>query len=293
MPRTRIGNIEMFYEVHGSGEPVVLIHGLSMDSSTWFNQIPVLSQEYQVIVFDNRGAGQTDAPNEAYSTEMMADDAAALLKFLNVDNAHILGFSMGGMIAQTIALKYPELVKSLLLISTAARFPARAKHLVQIWLRMLNENVSLETRIREGFLWVYTNEFFEDDETVSASVNLALNHPHPLSTHGFTGQVAALMQHDTRSQISQISVPTLVLIGGDEIFIPVEFSEELAAKIPKAELVILERGAHNCWMEFPKPFNQAVMQFLEGLTSMGGARRIQLSQQSNNCAAPERKNMVG
>jgi 3-oxoadipate enol-lactonase len=278
MPRTRIGNIEMFYEVHGSGEPVVLIHGLSMDSSAWFNQIPVLSQKYQVIVFDNRSVGQTDAPNEAYSTEMMAVDAAALLKFLNVDNAHILGFSMGGMIAQTIALKYPELVKSLLLTSTAARFPARAKHLVQIWLRMLNENVSLETRIREGFSWVYTNEFFEHDETVTASVNLALNHPHPLSIHGFTGQVAALMQHDTRSRISQISVPTLVLIGGDEILIPVEFSEELAAKIPKAQLVILERGGHNCWMEFPEPFNQAVMQFLEGLTSIGGAKRIPLSQ---------------
>jgi 3-oxoadipate enol-lactonase len=268
MPRTRIGNIEMFYEVHGSGEPVVLIHGLSMDSSTWFNQIPVLSQKYQVIVFDNRGVGQTDAPNEAYSTEMMADDAAALLKFLNVDNAHILGFSMGGMIAQTIALKYPELVKSLLLTSTAARFPARAKQLVQIWLRMLNENVSLETRIREGFSWVYTNEFFEHDETVTDSVNLALNHPHPLPTHGFARQVAALIQHDTRSQISQISVPTLVLIGRDDIFIPIEFSKELADKIPKAELVILERGGHNCWMEFPELVNQAVMQFLEEVTSM-------------------------
>jgi 3-oxoadipate enol-lactonase len=172
------------------------------------------------------------------------------------------------MIAQTIALKYPELVKSLLLTSTAARFPARAKQLVQIWLRMLNENVSLETRIREGFSWVYTNEFFEHDETVTDSVNLALNHPHPLPTHGFARQVAALIQHDTRSQISQISVPTLVLIGRDDIFIPIEFSKELADKIPKAELVILERGGHNCWMEFPELVNQAVMQFLEEVTSM-------------------------
>ncbi|MEM9091605.1 MAG: alpha/beta hydrolase [Cyanobacteria bacterium P01_F01_bin.53] len=154
----------MYYEIHGSGEPLVLIHGLSMDSSTWFNQVPLLSQKYQVVVFDNRGVGQTDAPHEDYSTEMMADDTVALLRFLNVDNAHILGFSMGGMIAQIIALKYPELVKSLLLNTTAAQFPAKAKHLVQNWLRMLNENVSLETRIREGFLWVYTDTFFEHDE---------------------------------------------------------------------------------------------------------------------------------
>ena len=86
--------------------------------------------------------------------------------------------------------------------------------------------------------------------------------------HGFAGQVAALMKHDMRSRISQISVPTLVLIGGDDIFIPIEFSEELASKIPKAELVVLERGGHNCWMEFPELFNQAVMQFLDKVTSV-------------------------
>lgn len=268
MPKTRIGNIEMYYEVHGSGEPLVLVHGLSMDSSTWFNQVPLFSQKYQVVVFDNRGVGQTDAPHEEYSTEMMADDTVALLKFLNVDNAHILGVSMGGMIAQIMALKYPELVKSLLLNITAAQLPAKAKHIVQNWLRMLNENVSLETRIREGFLWVYTDQFFAHDEMVTASVNLAINHPHPLSTHGFAGQVAALMKHDTRSRISHISVPTLVLMGGDDIFIPIEFSEELAGKIPKAELVVLERGGHNCWLEFPELFNQAVMQFLDRVTSM-------------------------
>ncbi|WP_158535177.1 alpha/beta fold hydrolase [Acaryochloris thomasi] len=257
----------MYYEVHGRGEPIVLIHGLSMDSSTWLNQVSVLSQKFQVIVFDNRGVGQTDAPNEDYSTEMMADDTIALLQFLKVDNAHVLGFSMGGMIAQIVALKCPELVKSLILNTTAAQLPAKAKYIVQNWLRMLNENVSLETRIREGFLWVYTDDFFKHDETVTASVNLASNHPHPLSTHGFAGQVAALIKHDTRSRISQISVPTLVLIGGDDIFIPVEFSEELAGKIPKAELVELERGGHNCWMEFPELFNQAVMQFLDSVTS--------------------------
>ncbi len=268
MPKTRIGNIEMYYEVHGSGEPLVLVHGLSMDSSTWFNQVPLLSQKYQVVVFDNRGVGQTDAPHEESSTDMMADDTVALLKFLNVDNAHILGVSMGGMIAQIMALKYPELVKSLLLNTTAAQLPAKAKHIVQNWLRMLNENVSLETRIREGFLWVYTDQFFAHDKTVTAAAHLAINHPHPLSTHGFTGQVAALMKHDTRSQISQISVPTLVLSGGDDIFIPIEFSEELAGKIPKAELVVLERGGHNCWLEFPELFNQAVMQFLDRVTSM-------------------------
>ena len=111
MPITRIGDIDMYYEVHGTGEPLVLLHGLSLDSSVWIKQVSALSQKYQVIIFDNRGVGQTDDPHNNYSTEMMADDTATLMKFLNVAEAHILGFSMGGMIAQTIALEYPELAK--------------------------------------------------------------------------------------------------------------------------------------------------------------------------------------
>ena len=95
MPITRIGDIDMYYEVHGTGEPLVLLHGLSLDSSVWIKQVSALSQKYQVIIFDNRGVGQTDAPHNDYSTEMMADDTATLMKFLNVAEAHILGFSNG------------------------------------------------------------------------------------------------------------------------------------------------------------------------------------------------------
>jgi 3-oxoadipate enol-lactonase len=262
MPKTRIGDIEMYYEVHGTGEPLVLIHGLAVDSSVWINQVSVLSQKYQVIIFDNRGVGQTSDPQDDYSTEMMADDTMALLKFLRIGRAHVLGFSMGGMIAQTIALKYPELVKSLLLTSTAARLSARGKHLIQLWL-MLYEKVPLELWFKDIFPWVYTSEFFENDENVQNILNLAINHPHPQSTHGFAGQVAAVIKHDTSSHINQISVPTLVLVGRDDLLIPTKCSEEIAAKIPHAKLMILERGGHNCWLEFSEKFNQAVMQFLE------------------------------
>jgi pimeloyl-ACP methyl ester carboxylesterase len=257
----------MYYEVHGDGEPLVLIHGLSLDSSWWINQLPVFSQTYQVIVFDNRGVGQTESPDSPYSTEMMADDTVALLKSLNITTAHILGVSMGGMIAQQIALKYPEIVKSLILATTAAKFPARAKHLTRLWLKMVEQQVSPETRLREVCLWVFTNKFFEDEEQVTTAVNLGLNQPHPQPERGFAGQVAALLQHDTQDRLSQITVPTLVLVGKEEILIPVSFSAELAANIPNAELVVSERGGHNYWAETPELFNQAVMQFLTKVTS--------------------------
>jgi pimeloyl-ACP methyl ester carboxylesterase len=263
MPKTRIGDIDLYYEVHGTGEPLVLIHGLSLDSSVWVNQVSVFSQKYQVIILDNRGVGQADDPPGDYSVEMMAADTAGLLKFLNITEAHILGFSLGGMIAQTMALTYPGLVKSLLLAATAARLPARARHLMQVWLRMLAEKVPPDLWFQDIFPWVYTDEFFENDDNVQAMLNLALNHPYPQSAHGFAGQVAALTGHDTRAQIQQISVPTLVLVGRDDILSPVKYSEEIAAKIPRAQLTILEPGGHNCWLEFSDLFNQAVLQFLE------------------------------
>jgi 3-oxoadipate enol-lactonase len=266
MPSAKLSNINMYYEVHGAGEPLVLIQGLSLDSSAWADQISAFSQKYRVIVLDNRGVGQSDSPNIPYSTEMMADDIVELLKFLNIKNAHILGFSMGGTIAQQIALKYPEVVKSLILVATSAKFPARARYLTKLWLKMLEEQVSTETRLQEICLWVFTDEFLADEARVTAAVNLGLNHAHPQPTHGFVGQIAALLEHDIRDEIHRISAPTLVLIGKDEIFIPLNFSEELAANIPNAELVISEKGGHNYWMEFPEIFNQAVMKFLAKLT---------------------------
>ncbi|MBE9014737.1 alpha/beta hydrolase [Chroococcidiopsis sp. CCALA 051] len=267
MPSIKVGNINMYYEVHGDGEPLVLIQGLSLDSSAWVNQVSVFSQRYKVIVFDNRGVGQSDSPDLPYTTEMMADDTVGLLRVLNIKNAHVLGFSMGGMIAQQIALKYPELVKSLILVTTGAKFPARAKYLTKLWLKMLEEQVSTETRLQEICLWVFTDEFFEDEARVTAAVNLGLNNPHPQQNYGFAGQVAALLQHDTRDKIDRILVPTLVLIGKDEIFISLKFSEELATHIPNSELVVLEQGSHNYWLEFPEPFNQTVMQFMAKLTA--------------------------
>lgn len=195
----------MYYEVYGNGEPLVLIHGLGLASSRWENQIPVFSQKYQVIVFDNRGVKQTDAPNSPYSTEEMADDTVALLQALNITKAHILGFSMGGMIAQYIAIKYPEIVNSLILISTASKYLARAKHLNQIWLKMMKEQVALEIIIKDVFSWVFTDKFFEDTAQVVTAVNFMLQQPYPQPIHGFAGQVAALWEHDTGDNYAHAS----------------------------------------------------------------------------------------
>ena len=262
MSTIKVHDINLYYEIYGEGEPLVLIQGLGLDSSAWLNQTPAFSQKYQVILFDNRGIGRTDAPESSYSTESMVNDTVTLLNALAIDNAHVLGFSMGGFIAQRLAHKYPERVKSLILVGTAAKLSPIATHIIQLWLRMLEEEVNPETRMRAQLPWLFTENFFENSEQVEALIQLSLAYPYLPTIHGFAGQVAACIEHNSLNHLNQIVSPTLVLVGQEDILIPVKLSQELARGLPNAELLILEGGGHNFFYEIPEQFNRAVLNFL-------------------------------
>lgn len=262
MPIAQVRDINLFYEVYGTGEPLLLIHGLGLDSRAWASQIAALSQTYQVIVFDNRGAGRSDAPATIYSTEQMAEDTIALLNLLAIDRVHVLGFSMGGLVAQVLALKYPTRVKSLLLVSTAARLPAMTQQVIQGWTQLLKEKIRPGTRMRLQLPWLFTDRFLQDSTQVDNLIEVSLHYPYQSTTHGFAGQVAACVSHNTLSHISQLSSTTLVLGGREDILIPAKASQELARKIPNATLQIVEGAAHNFFLEMPDRFNQVVLHFL-------------------------------
>lgn len=264
MPTVKVGEINMYYEVHGEGKPLVLIAGLGADVTAWMFQTPEFSQKYRVIVFDNRGVGRTDAPDTPYSIEMMADDTAGLLETLGIEKAHILGVSLGGFIAQELALKYPQRVKSLILATTCAYLPFFTRHIVDTWNRMRQEGVNLETIIRESLPWVFTDKFFENPEQVQMAIDVMLANPYPQPAYAYARQAGheRAAEFDTRNRLGQITAPTLVLVGKEDILCPVKLSEELAAGIPNAELVVLEGGGHLFLIEISDKFNQAVLDFL-------------------------------
>lgn len=262
MPKARVGDINMYYEVHGAGEPLVLIHGLGLDSSSWMPQIMAFSKKFKVVIFDNRGVGRTDAPKYAYSTAMMADDTVALLDAIGIGKAHILGLSLGGLISQEIAIRYPERLKSLILATTAATLSPLATHIIKVWQIIIEMEADPETVMRERFLWVFTDKFFENYEQVTSLIKMFMNHPYPQPVHGFAGQAAACIRHDSLNRLGKITVPTLVLVGREDIFIPVKLSEVLAANISSAEMLILDNGGHGFSFEISGRFNQAVMDFL-------------------------------
>ncbi len=176
MPTVKVRDINMYYEIHGEGEPLVLIHGI-LDISGWSNQIPTLSQRYRVVAFDNRGVGRTDSTEPPYTTAGMADDTAGLLDVLGIDQAHIVGYSLGGAIAQELAIKYPERVKSLILAGAFARLSPIVLSRNKLFMRMLKEGIDIEIALRDFYLWSFSDRFFEDEAQVAAAVNNFLTNP--------------------------------------------------------------------------------------------------------------------
>ncbi len=263
MPTIHLRGINLYYEIQGTGNPILLLQGLGLDSAAWVYQIPALSQQHQLILPDHRGVGRTDQPAASYTTEEMAEDAIALLDALEIDQADVLGFSMGGLIAQILALHHPERVNRLLLVNTAAYLPPVTQHILQNWLQMMQDKVRPATRMRSQLPWLFTDRFFGDPQQVDQLIQDSLQYPYPQTTAGFAGQLAACLTHDTRNQLQQISAPTLVLAAAADRLIPTAQAHKLATDIPNAQLQWVAQAGHNFLWETPAAFNQAVLAFID------------------------------
>ena len=264
MPTVKVGDISVYYEVHGEGEPLVLIMGYGHNSGHWFSQIPGLSQEYGVIAFDNRGTGRSDKPDIPYTIEMMARDAAGLLEALGIDAAHIYGVSMGGMIAQEFALRYPDKVISLILGCTTPGgrngiMPDAEAMLLFDTERM--KRLTPEQGARETLPFLCNQEFIDNNPDI-AEQYIAKTVEYVTPLHGYIRQAEAITAHDTYDRLPQIKAPTLVIAGTADRLVPVENSRILASKIPNAELVILENMGHFFFMEALEEASKAILDFL-------------------------------
>jgi pimeloyl-ACP methyl ester carboxylesterase len=263
VPKVRVGGIDLFYEAAGEGEPVVLIMGFGGDHLAWGFQFREMASRFRVVAFDNRGAGQSAAPDVPYTTRMMADDTVGLMDALGVERAHIVGASMGGMIAQEVALAHPSRVRSLQLHCTLARPDAQTRALIAAW-RAARPSLSPEQYMRLQFLWLFSPVTWQDRpdfvETILAN---GVANPHPQSQAGFVRQGDAILSHDTLDRLSTLRTPTLVTVGEDDILVPPRFSRLLAERIPGAELHIVPGAGHVHFWEQVETFNQLCVHFLD------------------------------
>jgi len=262
VPTIRANGIQVSYEIHGAGRPLLLIAGLGVGKWIWYKQIPTFSLHFQTIVFDNRGIGASEWGDAPATIRTFADDAAALLGALGIERAHILGASLGGFIAQELALTHPEIVERLVLVCTSFGGPHHVAAAPEIMRAFLSpEGLNTEERVRAGLPIAFTTRFLaEHPDAIEDLVRRRL--AHPVSEQTFLAQIHAAMAFDAESRVSAIRAPTLVITGDEDLLIPPENSRNLAARIPTARLAIIERAGHAVFIEQADVFNRIVVDFL-------------------------------
>ncbi len=233
MPTVKVNDINVHYEVQGEGDPILLIAGLGTDLSSHAETIGRLSKKYKVLAFDNRGEGLTDKPKSRYTIEMMADDAAGLLRTLGITNANVVGISMGGRIALALALQHPELVRTLILTSTFARRTRNARLPLRFRINMLTGGRRKSGRSTQPY-------------------------------YAFARQLKAARSYDCSDRLDRICMPTLILHGRKDNAVPYGLAEEMHAGIKGSVMITLEGGHRFCYWE-SKRFAEMIAEFLSGI----------------------------
>jgi 3-oxoadipate enol-lactonase len=256
-----VNGVDLNYKLEGDGaETIVLINGLADELETWDFQVPAfLAAGYRVLRFDNRGIGASSKPAGPYSSQMLADDAKRLVDSLGLTGFHLMGVSMGGMIAQEYALSYPGDLQSVTFGCTYAAPGPFCARMFAMWADMAPV-VGVPFVMRDVALWAFTLPFFEQRGAELAEFETAMRYMDQ-PVHAYLAQLAVIQNHDTASRLDQISVPTLVLAGEQDILIPVSLSRRIHEAIPGSQWATT-RGGHACVWEYPDEFNRTFLDFV-------------------------------
>jgi pimeloyl-ACP methyl ester carboxylesterase len=260
--KVTVNGLQLYYESEGDGAPVVLVPGFAAGRWIWFKQTPELSRNFRVIVFDPRGVSASDKPEGPQTITLLADDVAHLLETIGVESAHIVGASFGGFVAQEFALKFPAMTRKLVLCCTSFGGPNHVVPAPETLAALAStKGLNSEERMRANLLLAFTPDYVRTQvDEVDHIVHLRATNEVP--EHIYMSQLQAAMSFNTESRLAEIRSPTLVLSGDADIIVPVQNSRNLAAKIPGAQLRIIEGGSHTFFIEQAREFNQIVKDFL-------------------------------
>lgn len=252
---------KIYYQVRGEGEPLILIMGFGAEGDVWEKHVSVYEQHFSCIVLDNRGVGRSDQPKGPYTTAMMAADTIAVMDHAGVSKARVAGISMGGAIAQELALNYADRVKSLALISTWPVFNNYTKTVYEN-LKKLRVTSKPDDFMELLQLWIFAPPYYKDGiADLKEGQQGARDNSNPQTQNGFEGQLDACIYHDTVSRLSEIKVPTLITIGAMDIFTPPAFSKMLHSGIQGSEYVSFPTGGHVHHWEDLERFNRITTDF--------------------------------
>lgn len=267
MPTIHANGIDLYYESHGVGDPVLLVHGLGSSTLDWQLQVDVLARHYRVITFDVRGHGRSAKPKQRYSVRLFAEDTAALIRALNLGPMHIAGISMGGMIAFQLAVTAPDLVRSLVIVNSGPAMPVTTfSQRMMIWTRIAI--VRLQGMRKMGT--VLADRLLPKPEHAPLRAQFverwAAN-----DARAYLSALNGLVNWSVMEQLQDIRCPTLIL-SGDLDYTPIAIKQAYTAMIAGAELVVIPDARHMMPIERPEPFNDALLSFLDRASIASGGR---------------------
>lgn len=263
MPKIKVNDIHLCYEIAGKGDPLVLIAGYTCNRGVFEGIKDELAKHFTLILFDNRGAGESDAPDSPYTVEQMADDTMALIDHLHLNKPHILGHSMGGTIAQTLGYKHGGKIGKIVLANTLVQMHPVNALCLKFFFTLRKMNVQVEVIIEGIAPWVFSNEYLKKRENVQKYIQSILEDPHPQSLIGQERQLEALLKFDSSNWLSKIQNQTLIIYGGEDILCPPPDNLKMAKLIPHAKSLCDPHMGHMTLIEKGPEFCRNVTNFLK------------------------------
>lgn len=262
MALAKINGLNLYYEIHGKGQPLVLVAGFACDMLMWFPILDDLKAHFKLLIFDNRCVGRSDTIDKPFSIEDMARDVISLIKDVGFEKAHILGHSMGGCIVQAMAMQERSLFNKIIISNSFIRMNASTSMYQKFIFKLRESNYPVE-EIAKGLLpWLLSDTFLENPKNVEAFIQGLVNPPFPQSLIGFKRQLEALLNFDSTNWYKNIQGPALI-IGADEDILYPHDSERLVNGIKEAKFIEFRRLRHLPFVEKPKEFVAIVSNYLK------------------------------
>ncbi len=262
MPHVQSNGIQIYYEIHGNGDPLILISGLGGDRTFWQDSLKYFSAHYQVIIFDTRGIGRTEAPGQAYSMDMFADDLNGLMEGLNIPQSHILGFSMGGNIALQFAVNYPDKVRKLIIAASCATLNTQIRLYVDAVLDVYEKGITTKQMFDLIAPWLFSNNFLSNPEN-EIFLRFDENDPEQQPLYAWRNQYFAQRSFNIIPELEKITAKPLIITGEHDVFAQLADAKIIADGIPGSTLQVIPNVGHLFNYESPETFHTIVLDYLK------------------------------